>query len=79
MSLYSILPLPLTQIHRYKIGEAFLHLTLPRALKRLEQDQSDIDHQVAKLSSSADECTSEMKELKTILYGKFGRAINLDE
>jgi prefoldin subunit 4 len=51
----------------------------PRALKRLERDQSEIDAQVSSLVASADECEKKMKELKVTLYAKFGRAINLDD
>lgn len=54
-------------------------MPLPRALKRLEKDQADIDAQVSTLSSSVEECETQMKELKVTLYAKFGRAINLDE
>ncbi|KAH7889084.1 Prefoldin subunit-domain-containing protein [Phlebopus sp. FC_14] len=63
----------------YKIGESFLHLTQPRALKRLEKDQADISVQLDSLSAVAEECEKGMKELKITLYAKFGRAINLDE
>ncbi|KAK1222031.1 hypothetical protein PQX77_015130 [Marasmius sp. AFHP31] len=63
----------------YKIGEAFLHMTHPKALKRLEKDQSDIDSRVSTLSGQADECEKEMKSLKVTLYAKFGNAINLDD
>lgn len=54
-------------------------MPLSRALKRLEKDQTDIDAQVSKLSASSETCEKEMKELKVLLYAKFGRAINLDE
>jgi prefoldin subunit 4 len=63
----------------YRIGEAFLHLSHVKALKRLESDQENIDSQVAILSSAADDCEKEMKQLKVQLYAKFGTAINLDE
>ncbi|KAJ6521912.1 Prefoldin subunit-domain-containing protein [Mycena vulgaris] len=63
----------------YKVGEAFLHMPLPRALKRLEKDQSVIDAEVSTLSGSVEQCEKEMKELKVTLYAKFGRAINLDD
>ncbi|KAJ7495880.1 Prefoldin subunit 4 [Mycena galericulata] len=69
----------LKSLCRYKVGEAFLHMPLPRALKRLEKDQTDIDAQVSSLSNSVEQCEKEMKELKVTLYAKFGRAINLDE
>lgn len=50
-----------------------------RALKRLERDQEKISEQVKTLSTQADEAESQMKELKVLLYAKFGKAINLDE
>ncbi|KAF5385813.1 hypothetical protein D9615_002605 [Tricholomella constricta] len=63
----------------YRVGETFLHMPLPRALKRLEKDQSEIDERISSLSASTEECESKMKELKVTLYAKFGRAINLDD
>ncbi|KAF8070081.1 Prefoldin subunit-domain-containing protein [Lyophyllum atratum] len=63
----------------YKVGETFLHMPLPRALKRLEKDQSEVDERISSLSESTAECERKMKELKVTLYAKFGRAINLDD
>jgi len=64
---------------RYKVGEAFLHMPQPRALKRLEKDQAVVDAKVAELAAQADDCETQMKQLKLVLYAKFGKAINLDE
>lgn len=64
---------------RYKIGEAFVHVPHSQAIKRLEKDQSIVDVKVADLAAQADECETEMKQLKVVLYAKFGKAINLDE
>jgi len=63
----------------YRIGEAFVHIPYYRAMKRLEKDQAIVDAKVADLAAQADECESEMKQLKVLLYAKFGKAINLDE
>ncbi|KAJ3859336.1 Prefoldin subunit 4 [Lentinula novae-zelandiae] len=63
----------------YKIGETYVHMSLPRALKRLEKDQTDLDVRLTKLSESAQQCETDMKQLKVALYAKFGSAINLDE
>ncbi|PBK95407.1 Prefoldin subunit 4 [Armillaria gallica] len=63
----------------YKVGETFLHMPHPRAMKRLERDQAAIDSQVSILAAKSDACQKEMNELKVVLYAKFGRAINLDE
>jgi prefoldin subunit 4 len=54
-------------------------MPLPRALKRLENDRSDLDARISALSASSEDCETKMKELKVALYAKFGRAINLDE
>ncbi|KAN0091544.1 Prefoldin subunit domain containing protein [Tylopilus felleus] len=67
------------QIVLYKIGESFLHLPQFRALQRLEKDQADITAQLTSIAATADECEKGMKELKVVLYAKFGHAINLDE
>ncbi|TFY55490.1 hypothetical protein EVJ58_g8219 [Rhodofomes roseus] len=63
----------------YKVGEAFLHLPHRRAMKQLERDQAQVDKQFSTLTNRAEECEKTMKELKVVLYAKFGRAINLDE
>ena len=51
----------------------------PRAVKRLEKDLAALNAELEKCTSNAEECEKQMKELKVILYAKFGRAINLDE
>lgn len=64
---------------RYKIGETFLHLPLPKALKRLERDQKDVDERFIKVAGEVEDIETKMKELKVVLYAKFGKAINLEE
>lgn len=54
-------------------------MPLPRALKHLEADRSDLDGRASTLEASSEDCEKKMKELKVALYAKFGRAINLDE
>ena len=61
------------------MGEAFLHLPHSHAMKRLEKDQTALETELSRLTERAEECETTMKELKGILYAKFGRAINLDE
>lgn len=63
----------------YKVGDTFLHMPHPRAMKRLERDQAAIDSQVSILADKSEACQKEMNQLKVVLYAKFGRAINLDE
>jgi prefoldin subunit 4 len=64
---------------RYRIGESYLHIPHPYAIKRLGRDQADIDDQINKSSSTAEQCEKGMKDLKVVLYAKFGTSINLDE
>lgn len=64
---------------RYKVGEAFVHIPHAQAMKRLEKDQSSIDAELSQLVEVTSDCEKQMKELKIMLYAKFGRAINLDE
>ena len=54
-------------------------MSLPKALKRLEQDLTGVTSEISRLAEDAEACDKEMKELKLVLYGKFGSAINLDE
>ncbi|KAI8992966.1 Prefoldin subunit 4 [Trametes punicea] len=63
----------------YRIGEAFIHMPHARAVKRLERDLAALNAELEKHTSNAEDCEKQMKELKVILYAKFGRAINLDE
>ncbi|KAL5528635.1 hypothetical protein ACEPAF_7771 [Sanghuangporus sanghuang] len=63
----------------YRISETFVHLPLPRALKRVENDNTALNEDISELGDQAEECEKEMKKLKVTLYSKFGSAINLDE
>ena len=65
--------------YRYRIGEAFVHMPHAQAMKRLEKDQAAVSQEIEKFADSAENCDKEMKELKLVLYAKFGSAINLDE
>ncbi|KAK7692404.1 hypothetical protein QCA50_004029 [Cerrena zonata] len=63
----------------YRVGESFIHLPHSRAMKRLEKDKTDLDEELSQVSLKVEECETEMKQLKVVLYAKFGKAINLDE
>lgn len=69
----------LTFSTRYRVGESFIHLPHSRAMKRLEKDKTDLDEELSQVSLKVEECETEMKQLKVVLYAKFGKAINLDE
>ncbi|KAG8760829.1 hypothetical protein FRC12_009497, partial [Ceratobasidium sp. 428] len=62
----------------YKIGEAFFRIPLSRAQALLVKDQESAEEEINKLQAQIDECNQEMKDLKVVLYAKFGKQINLD-
>lgn len=63
---------------RYRVGDVFVHLPLEKAQERLQKDQERVDGELSKLQDVVDDCEKKMKDLKIVLYGKFGKAINLD-
>jgi len=62
----------------YKLGEAFFQLSLPAAKKQLRSDMKRYDSEIEGLRGRAEECEKGMKELKVLLYAKFGKQINLE-
>ncbi|EEB96571.1 hypothetical protein MPER_04275 [Moniliophthora perniciosa FA553] len=62
-----------------QLGGSFVHLLTQRALKRLESDQKEVEARLEQHLSQVDACEKEMRELRVVLYAKFGNSINLDE
>ncbi|ADV21560.1 prefoldin subunit 4 [Cryptococcus gattii Ru294] len=62
----------------YKIGEAFFYLPLRDARRQLKGDMKKYEKEIEGLESKARECENGMKELKVLLYAKFGKQINLE-
>ncbi|CAG8453555.1 1003_t:CDS:2 [Paraglomus occultum] len=67
------------ELVRYKIGDAFILLSLSEVQSRLEQETSLLTEEVEELRNQLDSMNDKMQQLKTILYGKFGTAINLEK
>jgi len=64
--------------NRYKIGDSFFLLPLPEVQELLTASIEKIDTAVAAVEEKLNEHREEMQELKTALYGRFGRSINLE-
>jgi len=62
----------------YKVGDAFVHLPLSEAQELLQGDQEALEKEIESVRERMEKCEVTMKELKVVLYGKFGKAINLD-
>lgn len=63
---------------RYKIGDSFFLLPLPEVQELLATSIEKIDGDVTAVEEKLSELRDEMQQLKTALYGRFGRSINLE-
>ncbi|KAI1298880.1 hypothetical protein EDD11_006619 [Mortierella claussenii] len=64
---------------RYRIGEAFVSLSLEAAQERISKSQEELDTEIEGLKTQMDEAVEKMDELKKVLYARFGNAINLEK
>ncbi|KAJ4360510.1 uncharacterized protein N0V89_001075 [Didymosphaeria variabile] len=62
----------------YKVGDCFVSLPQPEVLELLSSSTEAIDGDVDALKKRLDTVHDEMAELKKLLYGRFGRSINLE-
>ncbi|GFH30105.1 prefoldin subunit 4, partial [Haematococcus lacustris] len=62
---------------RYVVGECFVHLDKEVAEARLQGMADAVKDEVQQLVGEVDGTQAKMKELKALLYGKFGTSINL--
>jgi prefoldin subunit 4 len=63
---------------RYKIGDAFFHLSLEQAQEMLGAATTRIDEETTALEEKLESIREEMTQLKVELYGRFGKQINLE-
>lgn len=63
---------------RYKIGDAFFHVSLEQAQEMLTTATERIDEQTSKLEDKVNTIKEEMTQLKVDLYARFGKQINLE-
>lgn len=66
------------RLFRYKIGDSFFALPLPEVQELLTASVEKIDGEVSAVEEKLGELREEMQDLKTALYGRFGRSINLE-
>ncbi|KAJ3158563.1 hypothetical protein HDU86_002788 [Geranomyces michiganensis] len=62
----------------YRIGDAFVSLSLEACLKRIEAEQGVLSGELEDASKKIDGIQAEMDKLKVVLYRKFGNSINLE-
>lgn len=69
---------PPPPLSSYKIGESFMHLPHSECLERIEKEKETTINELEALKKQMDEITDKMSKLKVLLYGKFGKSINLE-
>jgi prefoldin subunit 4 len=63
---------------RYKIGDAFFHVTHPQAMEMLGLSAAKVEAEVEELEGKLETIKEEMSQLKVELYARFGKSINLE-
>lgn len=64
---------------RYKVGDAFVHVSPTEAVEKVEKDSEKLGLQIEEVKQQIDQVQQKMDSLKKELYGKFGNAINLEK
>lgn len=62
----------------YKVGDSFVLLPLPKVQELLSEAVDGVGTEVAAIETNLDTLREEMTTLKTALYGRFGKSINLE-
>lgn len=63
---------------QYKIGDAFVFVSVSKAVEKIESENEVLDGKIDDLSEKISEIDSQLALLKAHLYGKFGNNINLE-
>lgn len=66
-------------VNRYRIGEAFVSLTLEAAQERNSKAKEVLEEEIDQLKAQMDDAAEKMDALKKVLYARFGNAINLEK
>lgn len=64
---------------RFVVGECLVHFDKDAAESRLEEVTQNVHKEVDKTSSELTDIQAKLKDLKALLYAKFGDSINLEE
>lgn len=66
------------ELVNYKISSAFVKLRQEEVVERLEKDTQLVETEIEALQDKLSTIESRLSELKTDLYTKFGKNINLE-
>lgn len=60
-------------------GECYFEMTKDQADERLEVEKGKVEEEMNGLKAELNNITNTLSDLKTKLYGRFGKNINLEE
>lgn len=63
---------------QYKVGEAFLFLSVEQAVAKIEKSDEDLGAKISQTEETIEEIDDKLATLKKQLYAKFGGNINLE-
>ncbi|EGV64351.1 hypothetical protein CANTEDRAFT_114097 [Yamadazyma tenuis ATCC 10573] len=63
---------------QYKIGDVFVFLKIIQAVERVDADNEVLTGKIESLETKIEELDSQLVALKSVLYAKFGKNINLE-
>ncbi|OBA21788.1 Prefoldin, subunit 4 [Metschnikowia bicuspidata var. bicuspidata NRRL YB-4993] len=63
---------------QYKIADAFVFVSVTKAVEMIEKENELLDSKISLISDRIDDIDSQLSMLKAHLYGKFGKSINLE-
>ncbi|KAH8907333.1 Prefoldin, subunit 4 [Coniochaeta sp. PMI_546] len=66
------------ELVRYKIGDAFFHVSLPVAQEMLGLSAARVERDLREKEEKLEDIRTEMTALKVDLYSRFGKTINLE-
>ncbi|CAH6720323.1 prefoldin subunit 4 [[Candida] jaroonii] len=63
---------------QYKFGDGFIFLKAEQVLEKIDKTNTDLTSKIEDAESKIDDLNDQLNELKTDLYAKFGKNINLE-
>lgn len=63
---------------QYKVGDAFVFLSVENAVKRIESENERLDAKIDAIDNEIEAIDDQLLQLKEHLYAKFGNNINLE-
>lgn len=63
----------------YQIGKVFTLVSVQDCMDRIAAEKEQLEADIEEKSSKISRISEDMDKLKVILYGKFGKSINLEK